>query len=273
MITMVEVRNSRGGLLSLPMGDLADGVAVTNIEGLGPVKATLVSSSFANMDGAQYHSSRRETRNIVMTMELPVNYGTESVSDRRKKLYNFFMPKSKTNLRFYQLGDVDVYAEGRIETCEPSMFTEEPGVVVSILCFDPDFIDPDVVTVNGSTTSGLTESVIEYGGSVETGILFTLNVDRDFDMLSLYHRAEDDITRSLEFSAPLIAGDVLRVSTVPGDKYVTLTRSGVQSSLLYGMSPFSYWIELVPGDNYLRAYAEGAAVPYTIQYITRYGGL
>jgi hypothetical protein len=71
----------------------------------------------------------------------------------------------------------------------------------------------------------------------------------------------------------LVAGDVLSINTVTGSKGATLTRAGVESSVLYGISPQSSWLELMPGVNTIRVYATGAAIPLSIEYINRYGGL
>ncbi len=60
MLIKVEARTSSGALLILPLDDVSSGYVVEEIEGLDPVKATLVSSSFAQADGEQYH-----TRNVI----------------------------------------------------------------------------------------------------------------------------------------------------------------------------------------------------------------
>ena len=107
-----KVTNARGSVLNFPLDDPSQGFIVRNIEGLGPVKATLVSTSFANMDGGQYHSSRREPRNIVLTLGLEPDYAMMSVADLRKQLYQFFMPKSQSTLDFHLF---DKFAENLLE--------------------------------------------------------------------------------------------------------------------------------------------------------------
>lgn len=273
MLTKVEVTNSQGALLGLQLDDVSDGLILEDIQGLDPVKATLVSSSFANLDGEQYHSSRREARNVKLTIGLEPDYITSSVRDLRKRLYGFFMPKSEVTLLFYDSDGLTVNIVGRVESCETALFTKEPAMDISIMCFDPDFIDPNVVTINGMSVSDSTELLIPYDGTVETGILLELDVNRDLTQFTIYHRPPDGTLRTTDFAASLTTGDTLKISTVPGSKYATLTRAASDSSLLYGISPQSNWIELQNGDNYLRLYAEGAGIPYTITYTPRYGGL
>lgn len=272
MLTKVEVRTRQGTLLSLPLDDVSSGFIVQDVDGLGPVKATLASSGFAGLDGEQYHSSRRETRNVKIQLGLDPDPLMDSVFDLRKLLYGFFMPKSPVDLRFYE-DDLVVNISGRVESFEPAIFSAEPAVDISIICFDPDFIDPTSVELSGSTTSGSAEMLIEYDGTVDTGMIFTLNVDRAVDEFTLYHRTPSDETRILDFSSSLVAGDVLTISTVAGSKGATLVRSGTSSSVLYAISPPSSWTELEYGDNHIRVYAEGAGIPFEIEYVTRYGGL
>jgi hypothetical protein len=273
MITKVEVRTVSGALLTLELEDTSDGIVLEEILGLDPVKATLVSSSFAQMDGAQYHSSRREPRNILLKLGLEPDYITESVREVRTRLYSFFMPKSQIELRFYMLDGLIVNISGRVESFESPMFTRDPKVDISVMCFDPDFVVLDEITLTGDTIDTEIETLVEYEGTVETGIVLILNVDRTLTEFTVYHRPPDNVVRNLDFAAELEAGDVVTISTVVGDKYATLVRGATVSSILYGVSPQSNWHQLEQGDNYLRVYAEGAGVPYEISYTPRYGGL
>jgi len=275
MLEKVEVRTDQGLLLTLPLQDISEGFVIESIDGLDPVKATIVSSAFAQMDGEQFQSSRREKRNLMLTLGYQPNYAVGTVQDLRKRLYQFFMPKARLQFRFFQTGEPVVEIYGTVESLDSPKFIKEPKAVISVLCFDPDFYDSTPILLTGNTTTSTTETTHVYPGTVETGIIFRLLPNRDVTEFTIYHRPADDSLRSLEFSAasPLIAGDVLKISTSPGNKYVTLTRAGIDTSFLFGVSPQSNWISLFPGSNKLRVYAEGAAVPYQIEYTTKYGGL
>lgn len=273
MLNKVEVRNVQGELLTFVLDDVSDGYVVEDVGGLDPVKATLVSSSFASLDGTQYQSAKRENRNITFQIGLEPDYITETVSDLRQRIYQYFMPKESVDLRFFDSNGLEVDISGRIESCQNAMFTKEPAVDISIVCFNPDLYDRTPVEISGNTVSTTIETLVEYPGTVETGIVFVLNVNRTISEFTIYHRLPNDEIRILDFSAPLVSGDVLRISTVPGSKGATLTRSGTTSSILYGISPQSNWTAFMRGDNYIRVYAVGAAIPFEIEYITKYGGL
>lgn len=273
MLYKVEVRTAQGGFMSFPLDDISNGYSVEDIAGLGPVKATLISSSFAKLKGAQFNSSKRETRNIVLTLGFQPDYVTNSVRSLRDQLYSFFMPDSEVSLRFYDDEGLTVDTAGHVETCEPTIFTQDPGVVISIVCFDPDYLGLDPVVLTGSSTSTTTETLVTYDGSVATGIVFVLNVNRTLTEFTIYHRPPDGTLRSMDVAAALVAGDVVTISTVPGSKSATLVRTGTTSSILYGVSSQSNWMQLARGDNNIRIYATGAAIPYSITYTDRYGGL
>ena len=273
MLTKVEARDRLGALLAFQLDDPSNGFVVKEILGLDPVKATLTSSSFAALDGAEYQAGKREPRNVIIRLGLEPNYTFDTVRDLRNRIYRFFMPKVEVNLRFYDSDGLVVDIWGRVETCESPLFVKEPSVDISIMCFKPDFIDQENVELSDSTTDDQTEFLIQYEGTVETGIIFTLHVDRTIGDFTIYHRPPDGTIRTFQFSELLFDTDTVRISTVQGDKSAILTRSGVDSYILRAVSPQSSWIQLMPGPNYLRVYVEGTAIPFDLEFTPRYGGL
>lgn len=273
MINLVEARNDQGALLSLSLLDNETGMIVTDIDGLDPVKATISTSNYAKRDGVQYQSSQRGERNIVLTIDLDPDYFTTSVDDLRSQLYAFFLPEAMVSLRFYKANGLVVDSVGVVESCDAPLFTSEPKVTISVIVFDSDFTatTPDVLT--GSTVSSLVSRLVHYEGSAKAGFTFVLNVNRTLSEFTIYNRTAGGVTSVFDVSAALVAGDTVTISTVNGNKSVMLTRSGVQSSLLYGMLTGSSWINFSPGSNNLRVYAVGAAIPYTLTYTACYGGL
>jgi hypothetical protein len=161
---------------------------------------------------------------------------------------------------------------GVVESFETTLFAQEPSVTVSIICYDPDFYGPSE-TVPGNSTESSAVTYLTYDGEVETGFVFTLNVNRTLSEVTIYNTTPNEGVRSLDFTGSLVAGDVLTISTVTGSKGATLTHLGASSSVLYGVSPQSSWVDLKPGSNQIRIYAVGAAIPYTMEYTTKYGGL
>lgn len=281
MLTMVEVRNNLGGVLALPLADSTGGYLVEDVDGLDPVKATLVSSDWANLDGAQYQDSSLTTRNIILRLKLKPNFTTSTVRGLRNRLYSFFMPKSEVTLHLYYSDGLVVKIDGRVETCESPTFAKEPRADISIICFDPDFIDPERVIVEGMTTDSTTSEsgryAVPYVGTVNTGVKFTMQLPAfghpALGEFTIYHRKTGDLSLSMDFEAVLGPADKITIVTIPGQKSVTLTQGATDTSLLWAIAPQSEWIQLAQGENYIRVYATGTPIPWTIEYTTRYGGL
>jgi hypothetical protein len=278
MLNKVEITNNQGVVLELPIGEPYMGYLVQSIDGLDPVKANLVTSSFANEDGEEYHTSRRGARDLIFDIKLEPDYSTGSAWELRQDLYDFFMPKSEVNIRFYvdAFGYVDI--SGIVEDFKCPMFVKEPEAKAQIRCVKSDFIHPDPITFNGVTTwTDIIEAEIDYDGTIETGLAFQIIADRSLpEGLTIFHRGPDGSFNILEFTEPLSAGDQLDISTVSGAKGATLTNdvSGTDS-ILFGVTPQSAWINLFPGKNYIRVFVdvEGAAIPYTLTYTKKRGGL
>lgn len=273
MLTKVVIDNMQGNLLTLNLQDWANGYILKNIDGLDPVKATISSSVFAQLDGAQVQGARREPRNIVVEVGLVPDFVNNSVQSLRQALYLVAMPKTMIELNFYNDDVLYATITGMVESVEATPFAKDPSALISIICFDPAFVAPSETTVNGNTVSTTTEQTVNYPGNIETGYLLTLSVNRSLSDFTIYNRRPSGDVTTIAVTYAMLAGDSVKVSTVSKDKYLTLTRSGSTSSILYSASATSKWAPLYPGDNFIRVYASGAAIPYTIKYTAKYGGL
>ena len=277
MIEQVIVNNSAGSLIVLSLAEPLGGHIVQNIEGLDPVKASIVSSSYATMDGTAFQNAKNEQRNIKMRLGLEPNYATETVASLRAELYPFLMPKSKVLLQFYdsELGLNSFDIEGYVESFEAPLFVSDPAVDVSILCSQPDFVAHDETTYSGSSVADSTTYVsVDYDGSVDAGFIFQLDVDRTLAGFTIRRSAPDGNIKTMDFSYPFVSGDTVKVSTVPGDKYVTKTVGGIVTPILYSLNRTAQWINLEPGTNNFNVdTGVGASIDYSIKYHERFGGL
>lgn len=273
MLKQINVTNRRGMTLQLEMLENDSGYQIADVEGLNPVKAVLSSSSSAGLDGEKFQSARRGARYIKIKLDLEPDFVTDDFSSLRKKLYSYFPTKQEVVMRYIMTEALYVDITGVVEDVDVEQFQEEQQVVISLTCYEPDFIDPRMVTVEALTVSTMTHVEIDYAGDIEAGTVLTLNVNRSMDGFTIYNTGEDGIVRQLDFTAPLLDGDQLVISSLRGNKGITLTRLGVSKSYLYGKTTQTGWIELVEGLNQFRVYATGAGVPYVLEYLPRYGAL
>lgn len=277
-IDKVEVTNSRGDLLILSLSDVSNGYVVEDIGGLGPVKSSIVTSNFATMEGQQRQSSSREARNITIKLGYEPDYSVDqSVRALRSRLYDFFMTTEMVELRFYTTNGVVVKTNGEVETCEPAIFTAEPQMDISILCFDPDFIDPTPVEItNVFSTVDNAPHLVRVHGSAKTGLNeISFTAPKPLSEFTIYHTTPQGALNTMQISAPLQVNDIVRICTIKGKKSITLTRGGNTTSLLWAVSPQSPWVLLERGDNqlYLNASISGPSAPVFVSYNNRYGGI
>lgn len=273
MLSSMTVTNSRGNVLTLQMEESDSGYQIEDISGLDPVKATLVSTSYAGSDGEEFQTAKLPARNIVIKLDLDPDFNPKTYTDLRQDLYPFFMPKSQITLRFYMTSGLYVDIQGVVEDISSPMFEEDPAIEISVMCYKPDFLDPRMIVVSGYTTDTGTYTEIDYPGTVQAGTVLNLHVNRSVAGFTIYNLDEGGRLSQLDFSYALLAGDELVVSSLQGNKGVTLTRASVSSSVLYGRSSQSSWINFVEGLNQFRVYAIGDPIPYDLEYIVRYGGL
>lgn len=275
MLSRIQAVSPTSDLLDFTLDDSDTGLLIQGEPGgLGPVKTNIVSSEFATIDGTQYQSDQRGERNITFQVGLEPDYTVdEEPADLRDRLYDFFMPGSPVSLKFYDTKKTPRYTNGIVESCDPGYFQEEPTVDISIICNDPDMYDVTIIQETGNTTTTTNSVPLQYDGTSKTGIVFKLNVNRTMNAFTIYHERPDGLLGIMDFAIDLQAGDVVEVSTVRGNKYARLTRLGSTSSILYAVSPSSNWIEFARGENQFRVYATGAAVPWSLEYTKKYGGL
>lgn len=272
MLRKVDVVTRRGTTLSLDLFENDSGYQV-EVEGLNPVKAELSSSSYVGMEGEEFQSSRRGKRQIKFKFDLQPDFVADTFATLRRRLYDYLMPETTVKLRFHLDTGLYVDIDAVVEDHSSPMFSEDPEVQVVLICFKPDFIDPNRVEFEGSTVSTSAITEINYPGTIDIGVVVTMHINRNVEGFTIYNTTEDGVLSQLDFSYPLINADELVISSLKGSKGITLTRAGTSSSLLYGRSAQSKWINFSQGINEFRVYTPGDPVPFTLEYLVRYGGL
>ena len=278
MLEQVDILNEHGEELSLPLSEFSSGIILRGIQGLDPVKANLVSSEFAMMDGTLFQAARRESRNIILQMGLDSRYGGLSNTEIRHELYRVFMPKTQARLTFSQTTKPPVEITGHVEVVSAPIFTKEPTFGVSILCNDPDFINPVPDTFSGEGyPSGMVMRDVDYAGTVASGVEIEVSMNNSatgqgFEVRQTTPRGDN---RSLIFQTPLLGGDDVIIKTHPGQKEVLVRRNGSETSIIYGVDPQSEWPMFEPGLNKLGVRVTGDTEQsfYEVFWHDRYGGL
>jgi hypothetical protein len=273
MLTMVSAQNARGDTLLLPLFDDSAGYVVREIQGLSPVKAVLTSSSQAQMDGAQPQNSRRDVRNITMKVGLKPDYAVTTVADLRSNLYSYFMTKNFITFTIFVDDMPFAITAAEVESCDNDMFSSDPQVDVSLICYDPDFYDLDVSSMSSTTVADTSEQTISYDGTTDTGFIFQMTIPSPVSEIRLYNTRPDNIIQLFTLDGAFQANDVLTINTIQGQKAVTITRAGLPISVLYYLDPRAIWPSLAPGDNQFRAFVNASPIAYTVSWTNKYGGI
>lgn len=273
MLKSFSVETASGLIQNFPYGDTSNGYQIRDMDGLGPVRANIVSTSFANSDGEQYQASRREKRNILLTIGLVPDYTDHTVSSLRNDLYLYFMPKTEVTLTFTRDDGVDVFITGQVETCDVSIFTKDPVATISIICFKPDFLSVEnTVNLLSKTTTDLDR--ITYDGTVSSGLVMSFTATKNMVGFIARVQASGEVPKVFTYDGTILIGDVITLSTVPGNKYINRMRGSEIESILAGVSPFSDWLTFYPGENRFGLQIVGVSPEsYTLGFSTRFGGL
>lgn len=256
---------------------------IRRIDGLGPVKADIVTLPIATDAGTQFISTRNGERNIVIKIEFNPNYAAgRTITTLRRELYKVLMPGETVDLLFdvepdgLQLADSDpvgsLYIQGRVESHEPDIFAENPSVVVSIICPFPYFKGQQGLFDHGLPTSGtVRDYVVPYEGNVPVGFVFEFAVTSSASSGWMF--TGRDRNDYFGVAGAMQAGDIFRVSTVKDDRYVRRVRGGQTQSVLGYLTGSLNDMKLYPGDNHFTFSDPGITSNRHLMYEVLYGGL
>ena len=282
MIKSVKVTNYLGESLTMELRAPAkSGVAVLGVEGLNPPKANINISNLANADGGVFNSARATVRNILVYLK---PYKSDMEVGRRK-IYKYFPIKRNVELTFETDQGLSVKAIGYVESNDVAVFSSNGILQISILCPSSylESVATQVSVVSGIQANftfpfmndSLDEKLIEFGsykrnrgtnihyeGDAETGIKIKLSASGTATNVTIYNSATRQImkidTDKLQTLTgnPIIAGDVIDISTVIGNKYARLVRGGVITNILNVLERPVDWFKLIKGDNVFAYVAE-----------------
>lgn len=260
-----------------PTIDDASGLFITEIEGLGPVKADVNMTSLATADGDIFNSKRLQGRNIVIKARFTY---AKTIEDSRLMSYKFFPIGHKVTFKIETDSRV-AETEGYVESNEPDIFSKESDMQVSILCESPFFLSAsddgkketnfsaveamfEFPFSNESTEEKLIvfgkitnkkENTVYYEGDAETGCIIHLHAIGEVRMIDIYniktaeHMGIDTDKIATLTGEGLIYGDDISISTIKGKKSITLLRNGVTYNILNALAKNVDWFQLARGDN------------------------
>lgn len=276
MLESVTVVNYRGEKTVIELRNPEkSGFLITDIQGLGPGKATINMTEINSYDGAVYNSSRRSTRNIVITMQF---MWARTIEEARYTSYRLFSTKKPVKLIF-RTDKRYAAIDGYVESNEPSIFEQTSTTQISILCGDPYFYSyenngiqvaefvtveplfefpmdiPQNTGVELSTFAG-SSAVIDYDGDVENGFDLYLEAKDLITNLEITDVStgesmlfQDSGIRSITGGSSIESGDKVHVCTRKGYKHATLAKGTQTYNILNALGRNPTWLSLNSGFN------------------------
>lgn len=198
-----------------------------------------------------------------------------SIEDRRQQCYKYFPLKRRIKVQI-ETDNRTAETYGYVESNEPDIFSKEEGAIISVLCprsylygtmgedttfgfVDPLFQFPFSSTLapqlNFGTITLSTEQSILYDGDAEVGIVITITATGaaagvSISELGTLNFISIDSTKLIAITGfGIMAGDVITISTVAGDKYARLLRGATTYNIINALGPNPYWFKLQKGDN------------------------
>lgn len=273
MLQSVEFISTSGFLPALTISDKSLGYIIRDIQGLDPGKATIVTSDLSRKSGGVFQHARRESRNIVFTIDLDSRYGGGSVAELRRTLYRALMPEQAVKMRFTE-DDGSVYLiSGYVESFDAPLFERNPRAQISILCPDPDFLSEEEIRFTGAIfTSSQHNFEIVNPGSVDSGFLLVVQwmpvVTRGYDLtIGVTH--EDGKTQTISIDMWPNGNERAELNTNVGQKSFVYNNA----NRLWMVKPTSEWPTLGPGSNVLHVTSGTREASLNVYYQPRFGGL
>lgn len=136
MIKFVTITNNKNEELKIDIyNSVTTGMNIRKIDGLGPVKANIITTPIVTNDGDIFNSARADKRNIVLTLGFKITpeIGLNTIEDVRQKTYNFFPLKTLVKITI-ETDNRELYTYGYVESNEPDIFSKDETCTVSLIC-------------------------------------------------------------------------------------------------------------------------------------------
>lgn len=261
--------------------NMTSNIFLTEVEGLGPVKADISMSEITTQHGSVYNSSRAKSRDIIFHF-LYLDMNGLTAEGARQRTYSIFPLGRKVTITV-KTANRSARTVGYVESNEPEIFTEQAGAAITVNCpsawfyltgadgtqsiefsnlsseFEfPEVFDSDTGEYVGdlsdepspslifSAISHKTSTDVYYNGEVETGFTMTLTAMGRFKNPTIYNVVNNQSMRiDTDVIEQFLADNNLDIAfdIITGEEYHTGIYSGDEIR-----------ISTVAGNKYVRYY-------------------
>lgn len=272
----------------------ASGFLVHDISGLGPGSTEIRQSDLASLPGSIFTNSRKPARNIVFNLKLLWASTVEECRHLAELYFPLGRKISMRFDGNDRLSTIDGYVESNEPVIFSTKSDCGIDCQISVICVDPTFKAVDYKTLfdegldggfyfefprptdefydvddydetygspnryrlsMSNLTTDRSNILLEYNGTAETGCVFQLYLNQAAQKVKVINdRTGAMIYVTLSEEDKLLPGDFLNISTIQGDKSVTIWRDGLEINALKYVSAESDFdgMLLAKGINHFR---------------------
>lgn len=216
-------------------------------EGLGPPDINISVSNSVD-SGSSYRGLQPQPRQPVLLIGYQPNYASgQTVADLRALIYGLLTPVADlpVTLAIQDASRVTIARTyGQISKIEPNIFSKDPEVQITLVCFSAYLQNWNQVIASPGTMS-TNPIVLTNIGDAPSGFNMSIKLTADRSMFSL----TDPYGTALKFNYNFVANDVITFDTTPGSRMAKVTRAGVDTNLLPYQDPSSVWLQMRGGAN------------------------
>lgn len=250
------------------------GFLIREILGLDPPKGDIKTTSPSPRDGASFNSARMDIRNIVINLTLLEN---PTIQASRRATYKYF-PIDQQITMMFDTEDSQFQIVGYVESNDINIFGKEQQASISVICPEPYLYSVDTQVTNFASIEGLfefpfsneslvipliefssltgsQEKTVYYEGDISVGVIIYIHAIGPVVNLEIANVQTQEVMSILHdklvtlLGSGISTGDDIIISTVKGNKYISLVRNGVSENILNSLDKNIGWFQLTKGDN------------------------
>jgi len=278
-VDSIDLFSNDSRVVSFDVGmlDIRNPYVIQSIAGLGADEIVPRFYGQGNISNARYYDMSLEPREIVLTIGLNPNYNVNlRPSDLRGDLYRA-IASSRTGLIQLQFKDDSAVVgaiSGFVTKFEAPLFAKETQVQITMKCDDPIF---KALYTTNEVVASLDTSALVLTDPVSTsphGFKFELTFTGSVTNFIIQEKCFPlDPNWFFKINYEFINFDYLNFSSVDGDKYLWVERSGDITYLMDSLEVGSLWPIMFPGDNEFEVYADDNFVWNALYYNQTHWGI
>lgn len=222
---------------------------IKSVTGLEPPGRTAALSATAG--GGKFQGIISEDREIVALIGLNPDYAAgETPKLLRDNLYTMLYTgyDPRVDIQLYDRDTQVCHEYGYVTKFEANIFDLNPVAQITFTMLNPTFRAPKLTQINSGKISE-NHPDIYNPGTAETGFQFAIKFTDDMHGWRIKQSENRNV--GMEFDFDFADGDILAVSTIPGQRYVHWNKHrGKVHNKLSILTADSEWIQLHPGHNH-----------------------